>query len=244
VAADIVQSAALSETLSESVLFFACDVSSFEQQVELFEFAKSRFSSIDAVIGNAGISDTATVSNYLFKPTGEGKPEKPSTKTLDVNLIGAAYTAHIAIHYFKAQRRSNAASDVGSYSVTLTASSAGLYPFPFGPQYAAAKSGVVGLTRSLGPNLVGHGIRLNCVCPVVVQTGLASAETFQKFALTPMATAVHAYEQSVQDESLYGAVLEASSLNVTRRQNLDFIDQDTAKNFEVFGKLAESMWAA
>jgi 3-oxoacyl-[acyl-carrier protein] reductase len=44
----------------------------------------------------------------------------------------------------------------------------------FGSPYTAAKSGVVGLTRSMAVELGGEGITVNCVCPGPIHTGMTA----------------------------------------------------------------------
>ena len=53
-----------------------------------------------------------------------------------------------------------------------TASMAGLYPYKDDPVYGAAKAGVVNFTYSLAPWAAKRNIRVNCVCPGVVDTPL------------------------------------------------------------------------
>ncbi len=45
---------------------------------------------------------------------------------------------------------------------------------PFDAPYAAAKAGIMGLTKSLGKELAGTGIRANCVCPAAIDSPLFS----------------------------------------------------------------------
>jgi NAD(P)-dependent dehydrogenase (short-subunit alcohol dehydrogenase family) len=56
--------------------------------------------------------------------------------------------------------------------LVVTASVAGLVPYPLDPLYSMSKHALVGLVRSLGPLLVAQGARLNAVCPGGVDTEL------------------------------------------------------------------------
>lgn len=49
-----------------------------------------------------------------------------------------------------------------------TASNAGLYPFAMAPMYAATKSGVIGLVRSLAKPMELEKIQINALAPAVV----------------------------------------------------------------------------
>ena len=57
--------------------------------------------------------------------------------------------------------------------IMAVSSAGGFYPMPMGPVYAAAKSGVVMLTHSLGKTLMkNYGIRICALCPEYVDTAL------------------------------------------------------------------------
>lgn len=60
----------------------------------------------------------------------------------------------------------------GGGAVVVTASLAGLIAFPPDPIYTLTKHAVVGLVRSLVPQLDAKGIRINAVCPGIVNTPL------------------------------------------------------------------------
>jgi 15-hydroxyprostaglandin dehydrogenase (NAD) len=60
------------------------------------------------------------------------------------------------------------------------ASWVGLYPMASAPVYSAAKAGVVGFTRSLATLAGDCGIRVNAVCPELVDTPLGVAMTVGK----------------------------------------------------------------
>ena len=57
----------------------------------------------------------------------------------------------------------------GSGSIVLTSSTAGQWGYPYRTPYAAAKWGIVGLTKSLAMELGEAGIRVNAICPGAVE---------------------------------------------------------------------------
>lgn len=59
-------------------------------------------------------------------------------------------------------------------SVIVTASNAGVYPFPVAPLYAASKAGVINLVRSMGPALEKSNIQINALAPAVL--GMSTRE--------------------------------------------------------------------
>lgn len=73
----------------------------------------------------------------------------------------------LGLHYMH-KNRDNGASSRGS--IIVTASSAGLYPFPVAPLYATSKAGIINLARSLGPAFEKSNIQINALAPVVFGT--------------------------------------------------------------------------
>jgi NAD(P)-dependent dehydrogenase (short-subunit alcohol dehydrogenase family) len=64
----------------------------------------------------------------------------------------------------------------GGGAIVVTASLAGLIAFPLDPIYDLTKHAMVGFVRSLAPNLQGHRITMNAVCPGIVATPLVGEE--------------------------------------------------------------------
>lgn len=67
-------------------------------------------------------------------------------------------------------------ADRGGGAIVATASLAGLGPYAEDPIYAATKHAVVGLVRSVAPQLAAAGVRVHAICPGGVDTGLLPAD--------------------------------------------------------------------
>jgi len=92
--------------------------------------------------------------------------QKPSTKTLDVNLTGTLYFSRIAAVYLK-----QGAGPQDDKSLLLVSSTAGFKETPGLFVYTASKHGSMGLLRSLRPYLPkSHNIRVNAICPWMTDT--------------------------------------------------------------------------
>jgi len=85
-------------------------------------------------------------------------------RTLAVDLKGPFLTMQAALPYLRAARG----------CVVNVASVAGRVPQPYVAAYAAAKGGLVQMSRSLAMELGPEGVRVNCVCPGGVDTPLVA----------------------------------------------------------------------
>jgi NAD(P)-dependent dehydrogenase (short-subunit alcohol dehydrogenase family) len=126
------------------------DVSDEKSLARAFKRAEE-MGQLKVVVNNAGVTT--------------GRPRFPDPKsswrrTIDVDLTAVLAGCQLAIHALRKN---------GGGVIVNTASMAGLEPFPADVAYSAAKGGVVFLTRSLAP-LAEEGIRVNCVCPGMVDT--------------------------------------------------------------------------
>ncbi|KAL3420479.1 short chain dehydrogenase [Phlyctema vagabunda] len=168
------------QTLNDNHHYLHCDVTNWQSQVDFFRSAVqwSPHGGIDAVVANAGILDS-----YPTFQTPNGldadEPPEPNFKTIDVNLIGVMYTAHLACFYLPRNPGSVKASAAGNVSqsprdrhLLLISSVAGICPIPGQLLYGVSKHGVVGLFRQLRSTSFTSGIRVNLLCPYFIDTPL------------------------------------------------------------------------
>jgi NAD(P)-dependent dehydrogenase (short-subunit alcohol dehydrogenase family) len=134
------------------VEFINADVASEDQLEEASRFAVERFGSLDVVVANAGIDrpfDAATMTQEEWD------------SFVGIDLKSVWLSVKHALPRMRAQRRG---SIVTIASIHAFVTSTGKFP------YAAAKSGVVGITRSLALDNAKYQIRANAVCPGYVRT--------------------------------------------------------------------------
>lgn len=154
------------ETLSgrgAPVEFAPCDVTSEDQVASAVNVAIERFGSVDVVVANAGIDvpfDAATMT------------EDEWDDFLAIDLKSVWLSVKHALPGMRERRRG---SIVTIASIHAFVTSTGKFP------YAAAKSGVVGITRSLALDNAKYQIRANAVCPGYTRTrmvmdGIRSAD--------------------------------------------------------------------
>jgi NAD(P)-dependent dehydrogenase (short-subunit alcohol dehydrogenase family) len=135
--------------------FVPADVTRWEDLERMVAFAEERFGGVDILHNNAGVA--------TGRPRFPEAPRERWQRTLDIDLWAVIAGVQAVV---PAMRRR------GGGAIVNTASMAGVIGYQPDPVYCAAKHGVVGLTRALAFLKEEANIRVNCICPGVVDTPL------------------------------------------------------------------------
>jgi len=130
------------------------DVRDFEGAKLLVEHIKKEFGRIDILVNNAGI----TRDKSLMMMSGEDWSE-----VIDTDLTGVFNTSRACIITFLKQKSGN---------IVNISSMSGIHPLPGQVNYAAAKAGVIGFTKSLAKEVAPYNIRVNAVAPGFVTSDM------------------------------------------------------------------------
>jgi NAD(P)-dependent dehydrogenase (short-subunit alcohol dehydrogenase family) len=132
-------------------LFVPTDVGEPVHNTRAVNATVEAFGRLDNVVLNAGVPGRCGLHDFTVERYRD---------TLRTNLDGTVYGLHACLPPLRRQ---------GHGSIAVMASIAGLTGSP-DLFYAAGKHALVGLTRSAGPALAADGIRINALCPGLVDT--------------------------------------------------------------------------
>jgi SDR family mycofactocin-dependent oxidoreductase len=152
---DLAETVRLVEEADGQVVAVKADVRSSEQLERAVEAGLSRFGKIDTVVANAGLS-----AYRLFPQLTEAEWRT----TMDVNLTGVFRTVKAAVPSMIERGEGGSVILISSGS---TYRGGGLLT-----EYSPSKAGVNGLKRSFALSLGPYGIRVNCIMPTTILTGL------------------------------------------------------------------------
>ena len=139
------------QTLGRQALVLPCDVSDDGAVRAMVQQAEARFGRIDILVNNAGYFTTMSPLHEM--------PDAEWDESLRMNLTSVFYVCRAALPGMIARRHG---------SIVMMSSIAARAAFPFSAPYAAAKAGLLGLTRALAAEAGPYGIRVNALCPGIV----------------------------------------------------------------------------
>jgi NAD(P)-dependent dehydrogenase (short-subunit alcohol dehydrogenase family) len=143
---------------SAQALAISADVTDEDEVAEYVRATIAKFGAIDVFYNNAGIEgDIAPITKYSLESF---------RRVLDVNVVGVFLGLKHVLPVMLKQNKG---------SIINTASIAGLIGSPDVAVYSASKHAVIGLTKSAALECATTGVRVNCVCPGLIDSRMLSA---------------------------------------------------------------------
>jgi NAD(P)-dependent dehydrogenase (short-subunit alcohol dehydrogenase family) len=142
---------------SAQALAIAADVTDEDEVKGYVRAAVDKFGSIDVFYNNAGVEgDIKPITEYSLESF---------RKVIDVNVVGVFLGLKHVLPVMLGQNKG---------SIINTASIAGLMGSPRIAAYSASKHAVIGLTKSAAWECTATGVRVNCVCPGMIDSRMLS----------------------------------------------------------------------
>lgn len=154
-AAEEVSSQCTGETILVSL-----DVTRRESVESAINAVVKKWGSLDVLVNNAG---------YLKQQAFQTIDDADWSSTLDTNLKGVFLSTQAAARVFEEQLKN---SEVGAVSIINISSVGGQMGGTKAPHYAAAKAGVISMTKSAAKLLAPLGVRVNAVAPGFIKTDM------------------------------------------------------------------------
>ena len=142
-----------------SASIYSCDVSSFEQVEALISNTVEKFDKIDVIVNNAGITRDGLIMRMS---------DEDWNTVIDINLKGT-FNGIKAISRQMMKQKSGRIINISSV--------VGLKGNSGQANYAASKSGIIGLTKSSSKELASRGITVNCIAPGYIATEMTDQLT-------------------------------------------------------------------
>ncbi|HTT96656.1 MAG TPA: SDR family NAD(P)-dependent oxidoreductase [Rhizomicrobium sp.] len=152
---EIEETADLIKKAGGAALALTTDVSSEFEVAAAVDRAVSQYGTLDVLYANAGVS--GGFRNFLELSAQDWMD------VLGVNLIGV---------YLSIKHAARIMVPKGRGAIVCTASVAGLRSGAGGAPYSASKAGVISLTQLSANLLGGTGVRINAICPGIIETGM------------------------------------------------------------------------
>lgn len=142
--------------VGRKALSIPLDVRDFNGARALAESVRKEFGRLDFLVNNAGI--TRDKSLMMMNP-------EDWHDVIDTNLNGAFNITRASIITFLKQQ---------SGAIVNISSVGGIHPLPGQTNYAAAKAGLIGFTKSLAREVAPYNVRVNAVAPGFIDTEMTA----------------------------------------------------------------------
>lgn len=133
------------------------DLSNAAALTKVITDVASHFGSIDILVNNAGISIPVPIDSDDYPEAWD--------KVFAILLTAQVLAIRAALPWLRKSPHGR---------IVNIASTEGLGATKYGSPYTAAKTGVIGLTRSMAVELGPEGITVNCICPGPINTGMTA----------------------------------------------------------------------
>lgn len=154
-AAAVQETAAIIRSAGGRAISLVKDSAEEANVVNAIETAVREFGALDVCFANAGVSGGLV-------PLQEQTPEH-WMEILRINLIGT---------FLAVKHAARVMTPRGRGSIVCTASVAGLRSGAGGSPYSSSKAGVISLVQTTAYQLSGSGVRINAICPGLIETGM------------------------------------------------------------------------
>ena len=171
--------------------FVQTDVTKTTEVEALIAACVTNYGGLDYAVNNAGIEGTPFTLAAEYQ-------EEIWDKVIDINLKGV----WLCMKYEIPEMLKH-----GQGAIVNMSSVAGLKGDRMGVAYHAAKHGVVGLTKAAAHEYAVRGIRINAVCPAVVETAMADRAFFHDKDITARTKAMHPMGRFGRPEEVASTVL-------------------------------------
>ena len=153
----------LAATLGDGASFKQTDVTEGDDVQRLVDFTVDRFGALDIMFNNAGVA--SAMVRFLHDDLSD------FTRVMNVNVLGVMLGTQRAARHMKEH---GGGSIINCSSIAGINASAGLVP------YQASKAAVIHISRSMAVDLAPYNVRVNCIAPGHIQTGMTT------YDLTPV----------------------------------------------------------
>ena len=179
--------------------FVETDVSKTEEVKSMVETCISKYGALDCAVNNAGIIGTPFIQAADYE-------EEVWDKVIDINLKGV----WLCMKYEIPEMLKG-----GHGAIVNMSSVAGLKGGRVGSAYYASKHAVIGLTKAAAIEYAPQGLRINAVCPAVIETPMADGAFSQDEELQAHIIAMHPIGRLGQPEEVASATLWLCSDNAS-----------------------------